>query len=433
MSELEYNLGKHDTIHADKDSVPDTDLAYLDSLKNIPSERFAAYLAAHTAPRQLIDLRELKFDGVEMHKPRGSKVRLPVDKLDGRRGGLREVIPRYLLELIAATGGEKGPIGLQFIARPELEALHAGEGTSDALEEDHYIVAPGVTYKYRAHTDEKGHFWPGRVLVTFTYDCAAYCRFCTRGRHVGGELHTMSKEDIDKGLDWIENNDEVDEVILSGGDPLAMKPEMFAYVMKRLGEMQRAGKLNNIRIGTRFPIHNPRGIEQRHYDAMREVDNLHLMLHINHPHELTVESVQVINKMRASWTDDNGEFHPGAVPHSQTVLLKGVNDNVQVMHDLFRRIVALGIDPYYIFIVDPQDWTDHFALREDELRAFADEYSMMLVHGSGLVNKGDIVFDAPGENGKGKSPLPKGHMLKETDLRNIPDYNNNTVKYFLTR
>ncbi|MDP3724155.1 MAG: hypothetical protein Q8R11_00820, partial [bacterium] len=111
-------------------------------------------------------------------KPRGTEAMLP-------HGGLPEVFSPYLANLIIQTGGSDGPIGRQFVAQPELERSHGAAVLSDPLLEDMHEVAPGLVYKYRAGIDKDGHAYHGRALFTITRTCAAYCRFCTRGREVG--------------------------------------------------------------------------------------------------------------------------------------------------------------------------------------------------------------------------------------------------------
>lgn len=381
------------------------ELAYIDSLEKIPPEKaaqFQRYLTSLDPITGLIDLRKLDFSDIQLHKPRGRKASIS-------SGTLREVIPVYLLQEIAATGGADGPIGRQFIARVQEQAKH-DRGLDDTLEEERFKVAPGVTYKYRAHTDEKeGRFIPGRALLTFTYDCAAYCRFCTRGRAVGGEVHTMPIEEVKAGLDWIEDHPEVNEVILSGGDPLMMKPEVLSYVMDRLQALQRKGQLHIIRIGTRLPIHNPRGLSERHYTEVRKISNLQLMVHINHPHELTTESVTALNRFRAAEVDEEtGGLTGGATLNSQTVLLRGVNDDVGVLRVLQYKLRHFGIVPYYIFQDDGPDWSrSTFTVPEEEAATLLSQ-----VHGdtiSGMLSA-RAVWDTP----ERKIYMPEGNILPET-------------------
>src|SRR5437763_1857342 len=113
-------------------------------------------------------------------RPRGTQAMLP-------HGGLPEIFPPYLSDLIQKTGGPSGPIGRQYVSQPEKERAHYSDGMKDPLLEDEHEVAPGLVYKYTSSRERKGkpYQFEGRALWTITRHCAAYCRFCTRGREVG--------------------------------------------------------------------------------------------------------------------------------------------------------------------------------------------------------------------------------------------------------
>jgi lysine 2,3-aminomutase len=334
----------------------------------------------------------------EKLKARGTSVML-------EHGGLPEVLPPYLIELIESTGGPDGPIGIQFVARPDLET--AGyEDASDPLLEEEHEVAPGLIYKYEGGEDEYGKY-PGRVLFTVTRNCAAYCRYCTRGREVGipanlegplsGALsHTphLSKEQIDQSLDYIRQVPEITEVILSGGDPLTIRPDVLKYVLGNLGEMQRSGKLGVVRIGTRVPIHNPRMLKDHHFEALGLLKNPRLMVHINHKWELTDESLAALNRFRSQ---------SGAIVMSQSVLLRGVNDHPQVLRELFTKVADEGFIPYYIYQNDEVSWAKHFTVPLEEAFQIWQHVRNRL---SGVAATARFVIDTP--DGYGKIPLPEG-------------------------
>ncbi len=328
----------------------------------------------------------------ETFRPRGTEVRLP-------HGGLPEVIPPYLQNLIEQTGGITGPIGLQFVAQPDQERRHyqeASDTLSDPLMEDQHLVAPGLVYKYRATFNEDGTVRdPGRALWTITFSCSAYCRFCTRGREIGlTPSPRLSKEQIDETLAYIENEPGLNEVILSGGDPMTLRPEILKYVLGRLGDLQRRGKLEIVRIGTRLPVHNPVAFKEWHYETARLIPNLHLMVHINHPAELTQQTLEVLDRFRREC---------GAVVMSQTVLLKGVNDNPEILKALFRKLAANNIVPYYVYQNDPLPWAEHFTVPLEEAIAM---WQMIRPTDSGVADTANFVIDTPG--GFGKIPVPKG-------------------------
>lgn len=335
----------------------------------------------------------------EVIKPRGTRVMLD-------HGGLPEVIPPYLRRLIAQTGGPDGPIGRQFVAQPDLENRYTADGQTDPLLEDHHEVAPGLVYKYRAGREGDWQY-SGRALFTITRNCAAYCRFCTRGREVGipgniqsplpGALSTtphLSIDQIDKSLAFISQEEGLNEVIVSGGDPLTIKPDILDYVLEKLGGLQRDSRLDIVRIGTRLPIHNPISLKDHHYRAVKKLVNPRLMVHINHELELTPEAIEVLNRFRAETQ---------AIIMSQTVFLRGVNDNPQTLYRLFSKVASQGYTPYYLFQNDPVYWAKHFTVPIDEAIAIWQQLRPRL---SGVAATARFAIDVP--NGYGKIPLPEG-------------------------
>lgn len=332
---------------------------------------------------------------------RGTDVMLP-------HGGLPEVIPVYLQKLIMETGGASGPLGLQFVAQPELESLHYKDGLQDSLIEDENEVpeAPGLVYKYQDRTEE-GKVYPGRALWTITRTCAAYCRFCTRGREVGipsymegqgsGALaHTphLSDKQIEQTLKYIREKPGLNEIILSGGDPLTIRPDKLKDILGKLRELQDIGKLDFVRIGTRVPIHNPVSIKEGHYEAISQLKNPFTMIHINHPAELTPEALYVLKRFRRDCD---------ATVMSQTVLLKGVNDSVEVLAELFRKMTREGIRPYYVFQNDPVYWAKHLTVPIDKA---IDIWKKLRPRLSGVAATARFVIDTP--EGYGKVAIPEG-------------------------
>ena len=392
------NLSRKKEALNDEESQEGKVLAFLDSLQNarisgVSQETLDNFL--HDIG--LVSVRDINFRGIEIYKPKYGERALPIIKT------LREVIPEYLAKLIALTGGTEAPVGLQFVSRPELERKNADASRTDHLEEEKYVPidddgqpVEGITHKFGR-----------RVLVTFTYDCAAYCRFCTRGRKVGGELHTMPREKIDRALNWIEKNSKkhpgdktgINEVILSGGDPLAMKKSDFPYVMQRIGDMQRAGKLDLVRIGTRYPIHDPWHIQDWHYEGIKKLVRPNIMLHINHPAEITADAVEVFDRLR---------LECNATLRSQTVLLKGVNDEEDVLRRLFLKLAVYQVFDYYVFLNDRNFWNDQFTVARRKVERL---FYNLRRDGSGLANSFTVVDDVgelPDEGGggfRGKLPL----------------------------
>lgn len=341
---------------------------------------------------------------VEPLRPRGTKMMLP-------HGGLPEIFPPYLTDLIARTGGPLGPIGLQFVSRPELERRYFKSGAKDPLMEDHHEVAPGLVYKYTNNTS-KGHkkrnfSYQGRALWTITRHCAAYCRFCTRGREVGipANQETLSTaalahtphllmDQINQTLEFIEKETGINEIILSGGDPMTVNPATLEYVLGHLGALQKKGRLAIVRIGTRTPVHNPFLLRDDHFRSVSQLRSPRMMIHINHPFELTDQTLTVLDRFRKEC---------GAVVMSQTVLLKGVNDDVETLYLLFTKLASHGVVPYYVFQNDPVYWSRHFTVPIHRAIALWQKLRPIL---SGVAATARFVIDTP--NGYGKVPVPEG-------------------------
>lgn len=339
-------------------------------------------------------------------------------------GGLPEVISPYLKNLIDQTGGANGPIGRQFVARPELELSQYNTQHTDPLSEDINEVAPGLVYKHKAIFDDNGHVYPGRALFTITRNCASYCRYCTRGREVGiapntdsggtgalSHVPTLSKKQIDDSLNYIENEAGLNEVILSGGDPLTVNINILSYICDKLGNLQKSGKLSIVRIGTRAPIQNPLLVTHQHIEAFRLIKNPRFMVHINHPLELTPQSLSALNQLR---TKANG------IVMSQSVLLKGVNDNLEILSDLFNKLAEEGIIPYYIYQNDEVPWAKHFTVPINEAIELWQKLRPRL---SGVAATARFVIDIA--DGYGKIPLPEGGAWTTNWEKGLTDFNGN--------
>jgi lysine 2,3-aminomutase len=332
-------------------------------------------------------------------KPRGSQVSLT-------QGSLPEVISPYLLKLIEKTGGANGPIGRQFIAQPAKEQKKDNAKNADPYDEALHEVAPGVVYKYRGKIDKNGNIiYHGRILWTISRFCATYCRFCFRGRLVGLPTNSsnnsretlaqkayLSQEDIEQVMQFIQAHKEINEVILSGGDPLISPKDYLNTILNRLVQLQHAGTIDIIRIHTRAPITNPFIIQPWHYDLLKQMKNPYIVLHINHPAEITPEVIEIITKLRES----------GVILLSQSVLLKGVNDDVDTLCKLFNTLVKYGVVPYYLHNNDPIPWAAHFTVPFKR--------AIKIWHGvrprlSGLAASVKFVLDSP--YGFGKVAIPE--------------------------
>ena len=266
------------------------------------------------------------------------------------------------------------PIRLQAV--PTAAEL-GGQGVTDPLGEGRISVTPSFFTRY-----------PGRGVFLVTAECAMYCRFCNRRRLVGRGFRPQDSRE--ETLAYLEQCDEIREVIVSGGDPLMLQPAELEYVLGRLRKIERIGV---VRVSTRVPVVFPEGLE-RHRRAIKRHGPLWFIIHINHPREVTPEFTGAVRALREA----------GAIVISQTVLLRRVNDCRHILARLFEKLVELGVKPYYLFQLDDVVGATHFKVRLETgigiMRALRKSVSGLCIPHYAL----DIT------GGLGKIPLENGYI-----------------------
>jgi lysine 2,3-aminomutase len=285
-------------------------------------------------------------------------------------------IPRFYAALIDRDN-PFCPIRLQAV--PSIQELKNGGGP-DPLSEAVIGVTPSFLKRY-----------PRRGVFLVSSECAMYCRFCNRKRAVG--KGRAWEESTGETFRYLEKDEEISEVILSGGDPFMLAPTRFAFILERLRSIKR---IDVLRISTRFPVVFPEGIRQEHVKAMRKHAPIWLIIHINHPKEVTSQFAEAVGMLRKA----------GAVLISQTVLLRGVNDCPRILSGLFQRLVRLGVKPYYLFQLDDVQGAQHFKVKSSAGMAFMRELREGL---SGLCIP-QYALDITG--GLGKVPLEPSYIDK---------------------
>lgn len=338
------------------------------------------------------------------------------------QGALPELISPYMRSLIEKTGGANGPLGRQFMIPSEKTQVAPGLENTDPQAEAKYEVAPGLIYKYQGKKDENGQvLYPGRALWTISRFCATYCRFCFRGRMVGlphglsGESKEtlarkpyLSDADIEKVKIFLTTHPEINEVILSGGDPLITSKIYFEKIILILSVLQKSGQLDFIRIHTRAPITNPDSLQTSHIEILKSVHMPHIVLHINHPLELTDAVKEKVLQLQKE---------TGALLFSQTVLLRGVNDAPETLRSLFIECAKFGIRPYYLHYTDPVPWAQEFVVPFDRALEIWQALRPTL---SGIVDTVKFVVDTPG--GVGKIVVPDSYW--SSDMAYYTDFTN---------
>jgi len=265
----------------------------------------------------------------------------------------------------------------QFYPSEDEKKPTEGKSFVDPLLEEQFTPVKGLVHKYA-----------NRALILLTMACASYCRFCTRQRSVSEiKKGQIFPKDLDRMVDYIKKHPEIREIILSGGDPLVV-PQTLKMALKKFSSLDQ---IKIIRIGTRVPVSNPKLVTNDLLSAFKKVKQpLYIMIHFEHPAEITPETIKVIEKMRKA----------GTILFSQSVFLRGVNDKVEILEELFSKLVEIGVKPYYIFRCDPVEGSQHFWVEPEKEIEIMTELRKRL---SGLAYP-IYVIDSP--NGSGKVPVP---------------------------
>ncbi|MDR6759627.1 lysine 2,3-aminomutase [Mycoplana sp. BE70] len=253
-----------------------------------------------------------------------------------------------------------------------------------------------------AHSPVEGiiHRYPDRVLLKAVHVCPVYCRFCFRREMVGPTgLGTLTPEQLDAAIDYIATHPEIWEVILTGGDPLVLSPRRLREIMQRLAAIEH---VKVARIHTRVPVVEPERIDADLVAALKASGKTtYVALHANHPRELTAQARAACARL----------IDAGVAMISQTVLLKGVNDDAEILATLMRAFVENRIQPYYLHHPDLAPGTSHFRLSLSEGRAIVER---LRGHISGLCQP-TYILDLPG--GYGKVPVLSAAVREEGDGR----------------
>ncbi|MBT4127488.1 MAG: KamA family radical SAM protein [Nitrospina sp.] len=220
-------------------------------------------------------------------------------------------------------------------------------GQLDASNEEKYTKVKGLEHKYTS-----------TALLLVNEVCAAYCRFCFRKRLFMDENDEVTK-DITEGLEYIREHQEITNVLLTGGDPMIMSTSKLEPIIKQIREIDH---VKIIRIGTKIPAFNPHKIVNdpslhkmiKTYST--DEKKIYIMAHFNHPRELTEIAVKGLNMLMQS----------GAIVLNQTPLIKGVNDDPEVLAELFNQLSFIGVPPYYVFLCRPTLGNEPFAIPVEE-------------------------------------------------------------------
>ncbi len=319
---------------------------------------------------------------------------------------LERVGSRYAIAVTPEVAGlidpsnAEDPIARQFIP-DERELNHAAAESADPIGDYKHMPVRGLVHRY-----------PDRVLLKPSHACPVYCRFCFRREMVGPGGDGMSPAELATAYEYIAAHPAIWEVILTGGDPLILAPRRLAAIIDALSAIDH---VSVIRLHTRVPVVDPNRVSTALLRALRSPKAVFVALHANHPRELTDEAAAACRRI----------IDTGIPMVSQSVLLKGVNDDVDVLEALFRRFVALRIKPYYLHQTDLAPGTAHFRTPIATGRVL-----MAALRGrlSGLCQP-EFVLDLPG--GHGKVPIGPEYITatEVSGCWDVMDYRENLHRY----
>ncbi|MDD2228992.1 MAG: lysine 2,3-aminomutase [Candidatus Cloacimonetes bacterium] len=280
------------------------------------------------------------------------------------------------------------PVRLQAIPRIAETTVSLSD-MADPLHEDADSPVPGMTHRY-----------PDRVLLLLTDQCAMYCRHCTRRRKAGESDAPMPAENVEQAIDYIREHTEVRDVILSGGDPLTLSDERLDEILHKISLIDH---VDIVRLGTRTPVVVPQRMTDSLLAILKKYKFVWLNTHYNHPNELGAAAVNALARLAET----------GIPLGNQSVLLKGINDNVDVMKALVHKLVKNRVRPYYIYQCDLSEGISHF---RTPVSKGIEIIESLRGHTSGLCVP-TFVVDAPG--GGGKIPVMPNYLISQMPGRII--------------
>jgi len=282
------------------------------------------------------------------------------------------------------------------------EYMKSSGEAEDPLKEEDNSPVPGVVHRY-----------PDRVLFLVTDYCSTYCRYCTRSRMVGQHnAQKFTMERWTRSIEYIRSRSEIRDVLLSGGDPLTLSDNRLEWLLSALRKIPH---VDIIRIGTKVPVVLPQRVTQRLTKMFKRYHPIWMSIHFTHPEELTEEVSAACARLADA----------GIPLQSQTVLLSGVNDDVEIIRRLFHGLVKMRVRPYYLYQCDPIVGSAHFRTSVQrgldiigKLRGYTTGFAVPL-----------YVIDAPG--GGGKIPIMPEYVIgRDGDNLVMRNYEGKVYRYF---
>ncbi len=319
-------------------------------------------------------------------------LKLAIELTPGEEEGIRRCLERFRMAItpyyvtLMSPEDPECPVRRQGVPTA-LELRTMPYDMVDPLHEDVDSPVPHLTHRY-----------PDRVLFLVTNCCSIYCRHCTRRRFSGREDALVTREHIDRALDYIRGTEKVRDVLVSGGDPLVLADDALEYI---LGSLRSIRHVEVIRIGTRVPVVLPQRITPELCSMLRRYHPLWVNTHFNHPKEITRESRRACELLADS----------GIPLGNQSVLLRGVNDCPRIMMKLVHELVKIRVRPYYIYQCDLAVGLEHF---RTPVAKGIEIIEQLRGHTSGFAVP-TFVVDAPG--GGGKIPVGPEYLISHGERK----------------
>ncbi len=271
------------------------------------------------------------------------------------------------------------PIRMQAV--PSKYEIDDPYGVADPMAEEYTSPAPRITRRYA-----------DRLIINVTNQCAMFCRHCQRRRNIGEVDLPAKKEEIQAAIDYIRENPEIRDVLITGGDPLTLSDETIDWILSELDAIEH---VEIKRIGSRTPVTMPMRITQELCDMLEKHHPLYLNTHFNHPKEVTPAALEACRRLAKA----------GIALGNQAVLLKGINNDPHVMKKLNHELLKIHVRPYYIFHAKSVKGTSHFVTTVQdgmEIMEYLRGYT------SGLAIPWYII-NAP--EGHGKTPIVPNYLV----------------------
>ncbi len=316
-------------------------------------------------------------------------------QLVGKR--FRWAISPYYAALVAA-GEPGGPLWLQSV--PSAAELNDAYGIEDPMAEELTSPAPGITRRY-----------PDRLIINVTNQCAMYCRHCQRRRNIGEVDEHKPRRVLESALQYIRENPEIRDVLITGGDALLLSDERLDWLLTELDKIEH---VEIKRLGTRVIVTLPQRITPELCAILEKHPPIYINTQFNHPQEITPESAAACDRL----------VKAGVVLGNQAVLLKGVNNDPHVMKKLNHELLKIRVRPYYIFHAKQVKGTGHFITSVDEGIAIMEK---LRGYTSGLAVP-TYIINAP--HGLGKTPiLPQYVLAKDEQYITLCTWEKRIVNY----